>query len=173
MDFCDAVFYLRSNFHFSQVQRGVSYRRVDLFFDYSDKLKKLCKQWDRLNPILSIRAGMCAPFVSDNEDFVDDRIFADVMPSTSKTTGDEEAVSGVSVSLVVLWLILTKLLCRYRYVRGCTSATPGSVINNQCIEVIIAAQSHPQATVTWVRSGEQYRVIQSLKFRMSSEPFGW
>ena len=110
MDFCDAVFYLRSNFHFSQVQRRVSYRRVDLFFDYSDKLKKLCKQWDRLNPILSIRAGMCAPFVSDNEDFVDDRIFADVMPSTSKTTGDEEAVSGVSVSLVVLWLILTKLI---------------------------------------------------------------
>ena len=70
------------------------------FFTISDKLEKLCKEWDRLDPILSVRAGMSAPFVADNEDPVDDTIFADVMPSTSNLVDDEEAVPTVSDSLL-------------------------------------------------------------------------
>ena len=71
------------------------------FLVISDKLKKLCKEWDRLDPILSTRAGMCAPFVADSEDPVDDTIFADVMPSTWNSTGKKGAVSIVSVTLLI------------------------------------------------------------------------
>ena len=44
---------------------------------------------------------MCAPFVADSEDPVDDTIFADVMPSTWNSTGEKGAVSIVSVTLLI------------------------------------------------------------------------
>ena len=44
---------------------------------------------------------MRASFVADGEDPVDDTIFADVILSTSNSTGKEGAVSLVSVTLLI------------------------------------------------------------------------
>ena len=70
---------------------------INLLISFLAELKKICEHWERLDPILRNRPGMAAPFLGDNEDEVDQTVFAhhtaDISDEDSHAVADDVLVA--------------------------------------------------------------------------------